>query len=326
MTEPSPDKMRFVLTILRERLRRLFLENAGLKALSLLIAIVLWMAVSSRHEGSVTLRGIRVEFQNRPSGLEISEVGRDTVNIKLQGPNDIIRSLRPEQLEVIADLSHMERGARVVLLGPENVIVPPGVRVLDIEPPRIPITLEQVVSKVVPIEPSFEGKVASGFELLGYRLEPTATVIQGPESHLNPIGKAMTETIWLSGRASSFTTRVAVSVKDARVEIIGNQSVDVRVEIGEVRRTVTLADIPVHLTSEQKSIHLVTRAVNVTLEGPKSIVESLKPADISISLDTGELGAGTHRVVPLVSLPPGARDQIKVKSIEPEKVTLVKRR
>ena len=51
--------------------RRNILRNAGLKVLSLVIAVLLWMAISREPRAEVTL-AVPIEFHNSPENLEIN--------------------------------------------------------------------------------------------------------------------------------------------------------------------------------------------------------------------------------------------------------------
>src|SRR5258707_10233024 len=69
-------------------LRKLFLEDWGLKLLALEIAIALWLGVTGQNK-PVTLRvtGVQLNFL-QPNGMEISNDPPGTVDVILTGSKD----------------------------------------------------------------------------------------------------------------------------------------------------------------------------------------------------------------------------------------------
>lgn len=239
---PSPPRLSNLSKLSRffNQLRHYHIENKGLKLLSLLIAFLLFFA-ARQPMSDVRLVGVPLEFRGIGPGLEISGDISQTVSVRLHGPRDVIRNIIPNQLAAIANLNDKEQGERVVQLKTADVLRPDGVEVLRIEPASIKLRIEPTRTRVIPIEPRFIGKLATGLEIYRALPDPATVEIAGPESHVNQIERAPTESIQLEGRTASFTTVVDVDVPDHAIRVTTPSSIKISVEIGP-RRSETTPD------------------------------------------------------------------------------------
>ena len=91
-------------------LRRWVLHNFWLKVLSLLLATGLWLAIApDQQPAEVTLR-VPIEFRHVPAQLEISSVTIPEAQIRVRGPERMIRELRPTDIHADLDLKDAETG------------------------------------------------------------------------------------------------------------------------------------------------------------------------------------------------------------------------
>ena len=99
--------MQRYLTAIREYLKDYFLENTGLKVLALLITAVIWLSVASRPVAQVALRNVPILFLNLSASplLEVTDTDVPSAQVYLEGPRDIVDSIRPNEVTVIADMT-----------------------------------------------------------------------------------------------------------------------------------------------------------------------------------------------------------------------------
>src|SRR6478672_3265182 len=102
-------------------LRKLFLEDWGLKLLALAITIALWLGVTGQNK-PVTLRvnGVQLNFL-RPSGLELSNDPPGTVDVTLTGSKEKLDRIGPRDLVANVDLGDQKPGERVLKLTLDRV-------------------------------------------------------------------------------------------------------------------------------------------------------------------------------------------------------------
>ena len=112
------------------------------KAVSLLLAVVLWLLFAYRV-GTVQRTYIMpIEYRNAPAGYLIQEQGANRAEVTLSGSERAFGLLDVQALAVSADVSNVTPGSSqfVSTTGPADL--PSGLTVTSIEPRRVPITLE----------------------------------------------------------------------------------------------------------------------------------------------------------------------------------------
>ena len=212
--------------------RRIFLEDWSLKLLSLAIAIVLWLVVTGQNEPVTAHVNVQLNFI-RPQSLEISNDPPRTVDVMLTGSRNKLDDLTALDLVATVDLSDQQPGERVLRLADKAVIsLPQAVKVDGYQPSAIPIRLEPIIERQVPIEPKLEGKPADGYQVYGVHPNKGSVLVRGPESRVNALQKVLTETISLNGLKESFTARnMAIDVPDAKIDLL-DPVVTVQIDIG----------------------------------------------------------------------------------------------
>ena len=115
-------------------------------------AFVMWFFVNAGERETQVLP-FPVELRNLPERAVLTNADRvDTVSVRLNGPGPLLASLDTKRSPIILDLTNVEIGTDVRLkVRDEMVRVPRGVRILDIEPSRVPVRLEHVRRTSVPI-------------------------------------------------------------------------------------------------------------------------------------------------------------------------------
>src|SRR5262249_47547283 len=114
---------RLAASRLFHRLRHTRIENKGLKALSLALAILLFF-VAQQPITDMRVVGVPIEYRGLSPGVEIGGDTEKTVSVRLSGPRNIVRSLTPTQLLVIADLSNKEPGEKIVQIKVNESFMP----------------------------------------------------------------------------------------------------------------------------------------------------------------------------------------------------------
>ena len=296
------------------RLRHARVENKGLKALSLLLAVLLFI-VSRQPVIDLRLVGVPIEYRGLHPGVKIVGSTEQTVGVRLSGPRDVVRSLTPNQLLVIADLSGKEPGERVVQLKVDESFLPDNVKVMQIEPASIRIKLEPNLTKRLRVEAHFSGKVAERREIYGVELNPKEVEIEGPQSVVGKMERALTEIVSMDGRDADFQTSVEVELpQDSRVKT--PVRIELSVKIGEERLLRRFANAPVRWIDKGANGQLLTKTVWLEVFGPKSAVEALRADDLRVEVKTASLPPGVTSLTPQVQLP----GNIEIKNIIPREV------
>jgi YbbR domain-containing protein len=319
------DKLLHYLNVFKVYARDYILENTGLKVLALLITAVMWLSVASRPVSQIAFPEINIEFDNLSESprLTISDSNALVARVFFEGPRDVVDSLRPSEVHVIADMAGAAPGVRVVPLKVDTNLLPANVRVREIEPINVRVTVEPVIVKEVPVKARTEGVPPPGYTVLDSNISPETVRIAGAESEVNKTNEVLTETVSLAGRAEPFSMQVAIDLNSGKLAIAdeGDRKVMVTVVIGEVRKERQFSQIPVIITGPAPpGARAYPENVTVTLFGPRSIIDSLKPENLVVSVQYEPGGGATHKYVPNVLLPAVQSDSVQVTSIEPREV------
>jgi YbbR domain-containing protein len=300
------------------RLRHIRVENKGLKLLSLLLAVLLF-ALSRQPTTDLRLVGVPIEYRVSP-GFEIGGDTERTVSVRVNGPRNVIRSLTPNQLLIIADLNNKEPGERLVQLRADKSLLPDDVKILQIEPVSIRIKLEPTATKRVKVEPQLLGQAAKGWEIRQVKLVPDEVEIEGPQSLIDKIDHVVTETVNLKGRNSSFQTSVEAEALQNSLRIKTPGPIALSVDIGEERVSRRLTNIPVQWVDKSANGRLLTKTVEIEVYGPKSLVESIRPDEARVEVTTTGLSLETTSLTPQIHFPTQIEQHIEVKSVVPREV------
>lgn len=111
-----------------------------LKLLALAFSVGLWLFVMSSEKTNVILP-LPVELEAVPTGLVVTSERPDTVDVQLHGLRFALARVSPDALRVRVSLAGARPGELVVGLGPEQIVVPPGVSVLRITPAVVRVGL-----------------------------------------------------------------------------------------------------------------------------------------------------------------------------------------
>jgi hypothetical protein len=297
----------------RRWLYDLLFADWGLKLLAMAITLGLWLAVTGqRAPTTARLRKVPLFFA-LPPDMEISNEPREEVDVTLRGSKRALDTIRTGDVALSYDATSYRPGERVVQLLPTNVTLQlpeevnhEGVSVERIEPGSVPLRLERRVERELEVEPRLEGKPPAGYELLGAQALPARIRVRGPESHVNAIEKAQTETILLEGRKESFTaTQIAIDLQDRKLVPL-DTVVDVLVKISETQVTRKLGGVALVSASGERSATPLT----IEVRGARSVIENLHAADLSVILEPA--GDGTTK--PRLVLPPNLEGRVELVS------------
>jgi hypothetical protein len=291
---------------LRNIVRKIFLEDWLLKLIALAITIGLWLGVTGLTTNSTKRLTVKL-VPNVANNVKVTNNLIAEVDIVVSGDERKLKNLSGSVLDASLDLTEVPLGERVVSLSPQNVAIPgldPGIKLDEVQPRRIAVTLEQVEEIELPITPNIEGTAAPGFEVYGVpTFTPSRVRVRGTVSVLRMLQSASTEPISIEGRRSDlFARQVRVTATNENA-IVLDPVVDVIVKIGEIRIEKTMT-IPVMGNLGKKAV--------VTLYGPKTVLESIRPDALKVEMVKTDSGQET----PQLNLPAELQNSVEVRKIK----------
>jgi YbbR domain-containing protein len=202
----------------------------GIAALgSILFITGVWFSFARGWDTLTTLE-VPLGFINRDAGTEIVDTSANSVRLELSGSNTLMRSLRPEQVNVRIDLGKAGVGPNTVTITKENIALPPGISLKKVEPTAVTVTLDTVITKEVPAQVDWVGTLPGDLRLAEVRLEPEMIKVIGGKEVLESVSTIYTEPVSLDNLEPSGTITVRLALNPASLRIASGSKDKVTVE------------------------------------------------------------------------------------------------
>lgn len=262
---------------------REFATNLASFLLALLLAIFIW-STASETQDPVRTRFIEVPLQyvGVPADATLVDVDpRQTVQIRLEGPDSLLQEVTPEDFTATIDVSDIPSSESV----PVDIDVvgrKPGVTISFITPEQIDVRLEQEVTREVPVRLDLRGSVARGHSQGEPFLDPPAIRVSGPASLVDRLEFAQV-TAFLNNTAETLVEQAQPIFYDVAGRVVGVTGLDI--STNEVTVTVPVEElagfaekvITVEWIGEPAPGY---RLLSVTSNPPTILVEG-RPAQVS---------------------------------------------
>ncbi len=209
-------------------LHRAVFHNLGLKLLSLLLAVGLWLVVARDPAAEVAVN-VPIEFHNFPENLEINSESIPMAQVRLRGSGRLIRTLRPNDVHVDVDLSGAKPGERTFDLTAQHIRGPRGLEVVQVVPSQFHLGFDTRLTREVEIRPRVTGNFASGLRVARVIADPAVVAITGPRVRVAGVEAATTDPVDASGVMTSHTFSTNVYVSDPLIQVV--HPVPVRVTV-----------------------------------------------------------------------------------------------
>src|SRR5271156_2501454 len=170
-------------------MRRVLLDNIGTKLVSLLLAVLLWMAVARDPIAEVEIR-VPIEFQNFPNGLEIDSTSSTEAQIRIRGPERAIHQLQAADVRAEINLATVRPGERTFDLNNQQIHVPQDLEVVQIIPAQFHLSFDERESRTVEVRPRVNGNFASGLRVTQVIADPPTVMITGPRHRVDAVEAA----------------------------------------------------------------------------------------------------------------------------------------
>ena len=272
-------------------------RHFGLKLLSFGLAVSLWMVVAGEE---TVERGLRVplELQQFPSGLELQTEAPSTVDVRVRGASGALGRLSAADVVAVLDLRGARAGRRLFHVTPDQVRAPFGVEVVQVTPAAVALVFENSASRIVPIEPSVEGRPAPGYVAGKARVDPENVEIIGPESAVLRATEALTEPVSIDGARDRVRETVTVGVLDPSLRVKSPRVATVSVPILAAPQERTMRGLPLRLRNLGPNVaaDAVPSVVTVVLRGSREALSRVETDDVRAYVDLTGLGTGQYNL------------------------------
>lgn len=240
---------------------------------------------------------------------EITSTTPETTQVTVSGPSSSVNRVE----KVILPVSLDNRTSSFQDAFTPYAVDSNGQRVSEVQvlPAQIMTRVEiQSRGKTVSVIPVVTGLPSEGFSLQQRAALPDSVVVDGPAEALESLLFVNTEPVDITGATQSSSKMVGLADLPAGVTVIEpeNGEVEVRVAIEDISTTAqTLSDLPVQPINLDSGFqaNIEPGSIDVTVDGPGSILTGMTPTDVKIRADLAGLGPGTYDVQPEITVPQG---------------------
>lgn len=273
------------------------INNFGLKILSVLCALLLWLIVLniSDYTMTVSIDDIPVEQLNGDVLTDLDKVydvsKGDTVDITVKGRRSIVTKLSASDFIATADLSTMSITNTVQIFVTAKYKDLNDNITIVCKDNAMTLNLEEKVTMQFPIKTSVIGSPDEKYAVGDISVTPNIVTITGPESAVNRITEARIN-VNVTGQKESFDVSTSVEIYDAYGEQIINDKLEMAQNLVTANVNIyPVKEIPVELT------------VNGTPKDGYEVAEVIfQPQSIVVAGDTESLSSISKIVIDDISI------------------------
>jgi len=282
--------------------RNIFVANFSLKLVSLLLAIVLWVVVLGSRTVEVT-KEVPIEVVVGNDYVPVNDLP-DRVTYRLAGPKAFLRTILDRKEAVIRiNLASQKSGLMTYRFFSDHIRIPLGVKVVSIDPPVLPIRLEEVRKKEVPVRVSVIGELPAAHRLVKTTVVPPTIRIRGPEFRLATINEVYAKPIDVSRMNRTQIKDLQVDLSSFPFVRTDDSPPKVKFEIESPNQMFRIKSVGVNVRSDRTATPKDSSVMIYVRSTPAAMAE-LDRNEVEVTASVFGKGPGIYRVKPEVSLPP----------------------
>ncbi len=205
-------------------LRKYILNDIKLKLLSLVLALLLWFAVSYIGESKMSF-SVPVSTGKPGEAYMVTAMDSEDVFVTINGPVSTLKNMKAGDVRVNIDLSNLKEGKHVFDLLKESVQVPKGVQVEQVKPDSVSIEIEPVIEKRLKTIIKLDKKWTGQYKVKSW--SPTFVIAEGARSSLADKTVVETQTVDGNFQADEEEILIALNPKNMIIKRLRPNAVKV---------------------------------------------------------------------------------------------------
>ena len=289
----------------RRKLLARIIENWPAKVLSLALAIILF----------VFHRMITLETRSFFSPLIIENMNAimpsstypRQIRVSLKGETASINSVLEDEIEVFVNMENISvPGVYNIPVQWRKKGTALGVEPLQIsiEPEEINFSLDNRISRLVPIAASFRGMVEAGYNMTSYILNPAQAAIEGPAGIVNSITELNTELIDLESQKGDFSVTAAILQLNPLVIIRGNGITEFHGTVTPIIPVRNISNVPIEISGLKEGLtaELEIKTGSLHLEGSRQdLLLDFEPGPGFLSVDCSDINEPGEYILRIIT-------------------------
>ena len=306
------------------RLKRLFLRNGLSKLFALFLAIMLYFAVSSTVTKERIIKDVPVKVTL--SGELAGANGRYFTTVTIKGSQTAISQVSPDDLtaNVVVTPNHLDSGNTYsVKLTPAMFSSLSGITVIPRE--RLVLNLQKVISRKVPVEVRYSGKLSKEYNITETLVIPSEVTVTGAENVVNSLRSVTTSEIPLSRNildSFEFNAPLALvdNIKSEPEKVLVQTSVSRSVGQKEIKSVPVLLFSGAAQSDFAVSFAKSDTTVDIVVSGPLSALAAVSSESLKPYVDASRVNSPSTLLLP-VECSSGV-DGVVIKSTTPGEVAV----
>jgi len=206
------------------------MKNWPFKLLAILLAFILWYFVVGEERAELGLT-VPLVLINIPRDLIVVNNVTQGIEIRVNGPRSLVRSLSTENLSKSLDLSNTRPGTVIFSISSEGIPLPRGVKITRINPTQVTVILQKLLIKKIALHPRITGRPAPGYEIEAIHINPEQVEIAGPEDVVDKLEDLFTKAIDIQGIKANLKQRTYLDFRTHQIYLVKEVPLEVEVVI-----------------------------------------------------------------------------------------------
>jgi YbbR domain-containing protein len=254
-------------------------RNLGTLLLALILAIVVWVSAvvaADPNEKHIYPRAVPLEVIGKDTNLSLSSDLPTTVRVTIEAPQSIWTQLtnNPDLVKAWIDLSGLGAGEYNV---PVKVEVKANPARWEVQPQSVQVTLEQLVSKTLPVQLEVTGDLPVGYKRGTPTLTPSQVTVSGPQNLVDQVSE-IHATLDINGARETRQVAVPLEARNKNGDAVNGLTLTPKSI--SVTQPITLEnsykDVVVKVVT-QGELASGYRLTNISVSPPTVTVYSAKP-------------------------------------------------
>lgn len=236
-------------------MKRILTNNIGLKIVSVIAAIILWVVIVNVDDPVInkTFAGIQVEIINQEAVTDENKTyevtdGSDVISVTVTAERSVIENMSKDYIKATADLKQMTF-MNTVPIEIKSTRYSDRIKSLTSRTSNIQVDIENRKDKQIRVNVSVKGEVGDGYVVGDVSPNVNVISVSGPESVVDQISEASI-IVNLEGMNETFTNSVPVKLYNSAGEIVDDNQIilsqddiHTKVEILETKEVPIIADV-----------------------------------------------------------------------------------
>lgn len=195
---------------------RLDWRNNSIKLLSLLLAFVLWVYVSNEQNPvREKILDVTLEHTGLAQNYLITGGMPKSVRVRVQGNRNQLANLAPGDFRAVVNIPEGKTGDLAL---PVQVSAPAGLRVTQVSPEEVGVSVDRLVERQISVAVSLRGTPAQGYTALAPVYQPGTVIVSGPSKVVSEINQA-TAVVDIQSAAKDVEQTLPVNVGPFKVSL-----------------------------------------------------------------------------------------------------------